>query len=137
MWMLVLQLLVILAVAICLLVFMLKKLVGRSRVPMGSKTILVTAADTLIGSQISAHLASMGFRVFAGVSDSSSKGAQRLKSFGSPWLHVIPLDVTKNDSLHYAIKAVREHFHAGEKGTKIDFVVYSFRNVFILILTKW
>ncbi|CAG7838428.1 unnamed protein product [Allacma fusca] len=116
MWMLVLQLLVIISVAVCILVFMLKKLVGRSRVPMGSKTILITAADTLIGSQISAHLASMGFRVFAGVSDVNSKGAQRLKSFGSPWLHVIALDVTKNDSLHYAIKAVREHFHAGEKG---------------------
>jgi len=113
-WVLVLQLLVIVFVAVSILFFMLKKLVGKSRVPTGS--ILVTAADTQIGSQIATHLASIGFRVFAGVSDVNSKGSARLKAFGSPWLHVLPLDVTNNDSLAFAIKSVRDHFHAGEKG---------------------
>lgn len=115
-WVLVLQLLVIVFVAVSILFFMLKKLVGRSRVPTGSKTILVTAADTQIGSQIATHLASIGFRVFAGVSDINSKASGRLRAFGSPWLHVLPLDVTNNDSLAFAIKSVRDHFHAGEKG---------------------
>jgi hypothetical protein len=115
-WVLILQLCVIVFVAVCILFFMLKKLVGRSRVPTGSKTILVTAADTLIGSQISTHLASIGFRVFAGVTDVNSKASERLKVFGSPWLHVIPMDVTNNESLAMAIKAVKAHFHAGEKG---------------------
>jgi len=115
-WVLILQLCVIVLVAAGILMFMLKKLVGRSRVPTGSKTILITAADTFIGSQISTHLASLGFRVFAGVNDINSKTSLRLKSFGSPWLHVIPLDVTNADSLGNAIKAVKAHFHAGEKG---------------------
>lgn len=119
-WVLILQLCVIVFVAVCILIFMLKKIAGRSRVPTGSKTILVTAADSLIGSQIATHLASIGFRVFAGVSDINSKASVSLKAFGSPWLHVIPLDVTNNDSLTYAIKAVKGHFHAGERGKKAN-----------------
>lgn len=115
-WVLVLQLCVIVLVAASILIFILKKLVGRSRVPTGSKTILITAADTLIGSQIATHLASIGFRVFAGVGDPNSKASLRLKSFGSPWLHVVQLDVTNSESLSQAIRAVRAHFHAGEKG---------------------
>lgn len=49
----------------------------------------------------------------------NSKASLRLKSFGSPWLHVIPLDVTNTDNLAFAIKAVKAHFHAGEKGNMI------------------
>jgi hypothetical protein len=117
-WMLVVQLIVIFFVAVCILFFMLKKLVGRTHIPSagGSKSILITAADTLIGTQIAKHLASIGFRVFAGVADVNSKAALRLRSNGSPWLHVLPLDVTKDDSLARTIQFVREHFHAGEKG---------------------
>ncbi|OXA60423.1 D-beta-hydroxybutyrate dehydrogenase, mitochondrial [Folsomia candida] len=115
-WVLIVQLCVIVFVAVCILIFILKKLVGRSKVPTGSKTILVTAADSVIGTQIATHLASIGFRVFAGVNDVNSKASLRLKTCGSPWLHVIPLDVTNNDSLAYTIKAIGRSFHAGEKG---------------------
>jgi len=118
-WMLIIQLIVIFFAAICILLFMLKKLAGRARIPSdGSKSILITAADTPIGIQIARHLASLRFRVFAGVSDVNSVAAYRLRSTGSPWLHILPLDVTKDDSLHSAVKAVREHSHAGEKGDK-------------------
>lgn len=115
-WMLIIQLIVIFFVAVCILIFMLKKLVGTTRLPTGSKTILITAADTFIGTQIAKYLTSFGFRVFAGVSDINSKASYRLRSYGSPWLHVIQLDVTRDESLALAIKAVKEHFHAGEKG---------------------
>lgn len=116
-WMLIVQLIVIFLVAVSILVFILKKLAGRSRIPSeGSKSILITAADTPIGIQIAQHLASLHFRVFAGVSDLNSKAANRLRSTASPWLHILPLDVTKDESLAHVVKAVREHFHAGEKG---------------------
>jgi len=115
--MLIIQLSVIFFVAICIIYFILKKLVGKSRIPsVGSKSILITAADTIIGTQISRHLASLGFRVFAGVSDLNSKASSRLRSGNSPWLHIVPLDVTNDESLAYSIKVVKEHFHAGEKG---------------------
>ncbi len=118
-WVLILQLCVLVLVAVCILIFILKKLVGRSKVPTGSRSILVTAADSIIGGQIATHLASLGFRVFAGVSDVNGKASMRLKAFGSPWLHVIPLDVTSDSSLAFAIKLVRGHFHAGERGKHI------------------
>jgi len=117
MWVLVVQLLVLVAVAVCILVFMLKKLMGAAHVPSNSKTILVTAADTPIGSQIATHLSTMGFRVFAGVSDEKSSAAQALRRSPSPWLHLLPLDVTNDGSLAFALNQVNTHLHAGEKGS--------------------
>lgn len=72
--------------------------------------------------------------MFAGVNDVNSKASLRLKTCGSPWLHVIPLDVTNNDSLAYTIKAIGRSFHAGEKGKNIYDNIKQWMRTWLMIL---
>lgn len=108
------------------------------------RSVLVTSCDTAFGLQLALHLSALGFRVFAGFrpagdvdgetcdgdSDAvkilraklkhreavvtGAEGAAKGANFGSTI--TLPLDVTREDSLHEAVNIVRRHLPAGEDG---------------------
>lgn len=107
------------------------------------RSVLVTSCDTLFGIQLALHLTSLGFRVFAGVKAAAQPAscqaaailraklkqreaastalvgadeyaAKTAPTFGT--LVTVPLDVTREDSLHEALEHVRRHLPAGEDG---------------------
>jgi len=110
------------------------------------RSVLVTSCETAAGLQLCDRLAAVGFRVFAGhkpdvrsdVAESSdrstasgpSSGAcallrSRVKQRESAAVNVerapggvvfVPLDVTREDSLHEAVVTVKRHLPAGEDG---------------------
>lgn len=106
------------------------------------RSVLVTSCETSVGLQLSDRLAAAGFRVFAGYKpdavDSSPDGRQPSSSEACALLRLrvkqresaatdverahgggvvfIPLDVTREDSLHEAVVAVKRHLPAGEDG---------------------
>ncbi|EEB14193.1 short-chain dehydrogenase, putative [Pediculus humanus corporis] len=110
----------------------------------GGKGILVTSLDNMLGLQLAYHLATRGFRVFAGVKPSGyeadgqnvvieSESSIPKKILEAKWkkfeacckkeenenfvgLVVLPLDVTREDLLHEALGTIRRHLPAGEDG---------------------
>ncbi|XP_026476780.1 D-beta-hydroxybutyrate dehydrogenase, mitochondrial-like [Ctenocephalides felis] len=102
----------------------------------GGAAVLVTSADTALGLQISTHLASRGYKVFAGLKDPvDSVAAKLLRN----WLKarememensvnpnpsttgtIIPLhiDVTREDVLRESSDCVAGHLPAGERGIR-------------------
>lgn len=110
------------------------------------RSVLVTSCETSVGLQLCDRLAAAGFRVFAGykpdarsdamdtplpaVDSSASSEAcallrLRIKQRESATTDVerapggivfVPLDVTREDSLHEAVVTVKRHLPAGEDG---------------------
>lgn len=110
------------------------------------RSVLVTSCETSVGLQLCDRLAAAGFRVFAGykpdvrpdaaesfdcaLSSGSSSGActllrSRVKQRESATADVerapggivfVPLDVTREDSLHEAVVTIKRHLPAGEDG---------------------
>ena len=107
------------------------------------KAVLITSIDNLLGLQLAYHLATRGFRVFAGIRPSGYEADNPETadtSFSTPkrileakWKHfeaccvrednenfnslvVMPLDVTREDLLHEAVGTIRRYLPAGEDG---------------------
>lgn len=104
------------------------------------RSVLLTSCDTGFGLQLALHLSALGFRVFAGFKPAGDDDGEcgdsdavkilraRLKAreaattaegvakvtYGSTI--TLPLDVTREDSLHEAVNVVRRHLPAGEDG---------------------
>lgn len=107
------------------------------------RSVLLTSCDTAFGLQLALHLSALGFRVFAGFKPSgdedgdtcgdsdaskilraklkhreaimtSSEGLVKGVTYGA--MITLPLDVTREDSLHEAVNIVRRHLPAGEDG---------------------
>jgi NAD(P)-dependent dehydrogenase (short-subunit alcohol dehydrogenase family) len=74
--------------------------------------VVVTGASTGIGEATATHLASLGFKVFAGVRKDAD--AERLKAGGSERLEPVRLDVTDAGSIEDAVAAVSEKADGGE-----------------------
>ncbi|VEN63112.1 unnamed protein product [Callosobruchus maculatus] len=133
-----LQLVALFSIAGALLLYLLCKIrnggapdVLDAGVPGAGKPVLVTSADNAIGLQIALHLASRGFRVFAGLRDGAASGScgdspsarvirawqKHRESAPAPGVLVaLPLDVTREDLLHEAGDIIRAHLPAGEDG---------------------
>lgn len=86
------------------------------KVPVYRKAVLVTGSDSGFGHQLALHLDRIGFRVFAGClrADNEGEGAERLRKLGSDKLHVLQLDVTKQEQLQDARKQVQALMQKGE-----------------------
>ncbi|XP_027234392.2 D-beta-hydroxybutyrate dehydrogenase, mitochondrial isoform X3 [Penaeus vannamei] len=86
------------------------------KVPVYRKAVLVTGSDSGFGHQLALHLDRIGFRVFAGClrADNEGEGAERLRKLGSEKLHVLQLDVTKQEQLQDARKQVQALMQKGE-----------------------
>lgn len=107
-----------------------------------ARSILITSCETVLGLQLALHFSSLGFRVFAGfkpTGENSTDDMQsdaykilraKLKSVQNHLLSAsvslddsnvlkvvtLPLDVTREDSLHEAVDIIRRHLPAGEDG---------------------
>jgi NAD(P)-dependent dehydrogenase (short-subunit alcohol dehydrogenase family) len=75
------------------------------------KTVVITGASSGIGKATALHLASLGFRVFAGVR--KTKDAEALKHDGGPGLVPLEIDVTKTESVNRAAEIVRASLEEG------------------------
>ncbi|XP_063588119.1 D-beta-hydroxybutyrate dehydrogenase, mitochondrial-like [Penaeus indicus] len=86
------------------------------KVPVRGRAVLVTGCDSGFGHQLAQHLDRIGFRVFAGClhANSHGEGAERLRKVGSSKLHVLQLDVTKEEELKDARKHVQALMQKGE-----------------------
>lgn len=108
------------------------------------RSVLITSCETSVGLQLCDRLSAAGFRVFAGhkpdgrpdaadgppaPADASSEACallrSRVKHRESAATDVerapggvvfVPLDVTREDSLHEAVVTVKRHLPAGEHG---------------------
>ena len=67
--------------------------------------VMITGCDTGFGNMLAKRLDSMGFTVFAGCL--TEKGGKDLKTVASDRLHVVPLDVTKTESIQNALQVVK------------------------------
>jgi len=69
------------------------------KLDVADKAVLITGCDTGFGLVLAKHLNSLGFTVFAGclLADSDGVGAKELRAIASDRLHVLQLDVTKED----------------------------------------
>ncbi|XP_047496729.1 D-beta-hydroxybutyrate dehydrogenase, mitochondrial-like isoform X2 [Penaeus chinensis] len=86
------------------------------KVPVHRRAVLVTGCDSGFGHQLAQHLDRIGFRVFAGClhANSQGEGAETLRKLGSAKLHVMQLDVTKQEELKEAKKHVQALMQKGE-----------------------
>ncbi|KAK7084180.1 (2R,3R)-2,3-butanediol dehydrogenase [Halocaridina rubra] len=80
------------------------------QIPLEGKAVFITGCDSGFGLNLALHLHQLGFRVFAGclMAESCGKGAEELKQIKSDRLHVVQLDVTKQDQMKGAVKQVKE-----------------------------
>lgn len=87
--------------------------------------MLVTAAGGQLGLEAALRLAALGFRVFAGLQEPEGAAARvlkakvkRMEAEGKAHGAVVlmPLDCTREDSLHEAVDHVRRHLPAGQNG---------------------
>lgn len=142
------QLIALFSIAGALLLYLLCKVRGTRRMPLGPQggSILVTSADTALGLQLCTHLASRGCRVFAGMKDPiDSLPAKLLRG----WMKlrensdirilgtIVPLrlDVTREDVLREATEAMGAHLNASERGLlRYLFMKYKTKSFLFLIL---
>ncbi|XP_042859212.1 D-beta-hydroxybutyrate dehydrogenase, mitochondrial-like [Penaeus japonicus] len=80
------------------------------------KAVLITGCDSGFGYATALFLDRMGFRVFACclLAHSGGEGAQRLRREGSRRLHVLQLDVTKQEQIDSALQNVKNLLPPGE-----------------------
>ncbi|KAK7072899.1 (2R,3R)-2,3-butanediol dehydrogenase, partial [Halocaridina rubra] len=79
------------------------------QIPPSKKAVLITGCDSGFGNAIALHLDNLGFRVFAGClfADSNGEGAEKLRKEGSDLLHVLQLDITKQEQLNKAVVDIK------------------------------
>ena len=115
-WLILLQLLLVATILALLLTYLLRGLMCRATLEVGTKSVLITGCDTGIGNDLAKYLDALGFHVFAGCLDTSSEGAQRLRVECSPFLKLVNMDVTREDHVQHAVQYVRDNLPAGEQG---------------------
>ncbi|KAM7299414.1 retinol dehydrogenase 7-like [Ixodes scapularis] len=76
------------------------------------KAVLITGCDTGFGHLLAKRLAKEGFYVFAGCLFSDGDDARELRS--SPNIHVLQLNVTKEDQVELALQEVKNNL--GSRG---------------------
>lgn len=86
---------------------------NNSVAPAG-KAALITGCDTGFGHSLALRLDRLGYQVFAGCLFPDGVGAKTLKTTASSRLHVLHLDVTKDDHFQDALSYVRQNL--GDNG---------------------
>ncbi|XP_063225157.1 retinol dehydrogenase 7-like [Bacillus rossius redtenbacheri] len=74
---------------------------------LGGRAVLVTGCDSGFGQQCARRLDALGVTVYAGCLMPQGTGAAALKASTSSRLHIVPLDVTKDDSVQAAVRLVK------------------------------
>ncbi|GFT82673.1 estradiol 17-beta-dehydrogenase 2 [Nephila pilipes] len=91
-----------------------KNIFLNARVDSCNKAVLITGCDTGFGHLLAKQLDSKGFHVFAACLFPSGEGAMELKKSCSQSLHVLHMDVTKDDSVKEAAEFVKRNLGALE-----------------------
>ncbi|XP_033735850.1 D-beta-hydroxybutyrate dehydrogenase, mitochondrial-like isoform X2 [Pecten maximus] len=78
----------------------------RQKLDIGRKGVVITGCDTGFGHILAKRLDDCGYKVYAGVLSKESPGAMVLHARQSDRLHVIKLDVTKDDDVQKALEYV-------------------------------
>ncbi|CAL4108481.1 unnamed protein product, partial [Meganyctiphanes norvegica] len=80
------------------------------KVDVRGKTVLITGCDSGFGLNVAKHLHTLGFQVVAGclLADKNGEGAEELRKIGSERLHIIQLDITKEDQINKAFEDVKK-----------------------------
>ncbi|XP_060069039.1 D-beta-hydroxybutyrate dehydrogenase, mitochondrial-like [Ylistrum balloti] len=81
----------------------------KKRLTIAGKAVLITGCDTGFGHHIAKRLSDSGFEVYAGVLNENSDGAETLRSRKSTNLHVIKLDVTKEEDVEVVSEYVKRN----------------------------
>ncbi|XP_013383713.1 D-beta-hydroxybutyrate dehydrogenase, mitochondrial-like isoform X1 [Lingula anatina] len=85
------------------------------RVDYGNKAVLVTGCDTGLGHELVKRLDVRGLTLFAGCLSESSQGAMKLKEVCSDNVHVLQLDITKDEEVNAAFNFVSKTCNATGK----------------------
>ncbi|KAF6205256.1 hypothetical protein GE061_019424 [Apolygus lucorum] len=92
------------------------------------RSVLVTCVQNELGLQLALRLVNLGFRVFGGVQDGNlecdaakiirakMKAVEAAAGQQQGAIILIPLDVTREDSLHEGVDLIRRHLPAGQNG---------------------
>ncbi|XP_063225159.1 retinol dehydrogenase 16-like isoform X2 [Bacillus rossius redtenbacheri] len=87
---------------------LLDRILPRRLLPdLGGRAVLVTGCDSGFGQQCARRLDALGVTVYAGCLMPQGTGAAALKASTSSRLHIVPLDVTKDDSVQAAVQLVK------------------------------
>lgn len=76
--------------------------------------MLITGCDSGFGNHLATTLYKTGFTVFACCLDDQSEGANQLKNLSSNQIHVIKMDITKQEQVDDAHKYVEANLQKGE-----------------------
>ncbi|CAL1275015.1 unnamed protein product [Larinioides sclopetarius] len=79
-----------------------------------NRAVFITGCDSGFGHALAKQLDSKGFHVFAGCLDASGSGADELKKNCTKRLQIVPVDVTKDDSVKEAVNFVKENMATSE-----------------------
>lgn len=80
---------------------------AQGEVPVGDKVILIAGCDTGLGHKLAKRMANKGYKVFAGCLFPQKKPAIEL-SQKSARIHIIPMDVSSDQSMDQARKVVEK-----------------------------
>lgn len=81
----------------------------KARVSVREKAVFITGCDSGFGYSLAQRLDDLGLHVFAGCLLPEKEGAQTLKKSCSERLHVVPLDVTSEESVQSALQYVKDN----------------------------
>lgn len=83
-----------------------------SRTKLRHLAVFISGCDSGLGYSLAVHCHDkLGLTVFAGCLRPDSEGAYRLSQRGSNRMHIIPLDITMEDSVKKARETVEELVH--------------------------
>ncbi|CAN8012738.1 unnamed protein product [Ixodes pacificus] len=89
----------------------LHRLLPNGVVSASGKAVLITGCDTGFGHSLALRLDRLGYQVFAGCLFPDGEGARGLRREGSAALHVVRLDVTKDDHFREALDYVKHNLN--------------------------
>jgi 11-cis-retinol dehydrogenase len=83
--------------------------------------VFVTGCDTGFGNELARRLDTMGVTVFAGCLNDACAGADGLRKQASSRLYVVPLDVTRTESIQSALEFVTARLPSGHGKLRLIF----------------
>ncbi|XP_052802115.1 retinol dehydrogenase 7-like [Mya arenaria] len=88
----------------CLLIY---SILPASHLPVGNKAVVITGCDSGFGNALVKKLDAIGMHVYAGCLDKDGPGAVSLRHTCSDRMHLLQLDVTKDEDISKAVEIVR------------------------------
>lgn len=101
---------------VCIIAFLILKTVTKvldhyilEHIDTHERGVVITGCDTGLGNRFARHLDEKGFTVFAGCLNKNSPGAISLKTDCSSRIHIVEINVTRQDSVNNAFTYIKNH----------------------------